>query len=338
MSLAMACLLSPIQIHPPCLLRPAAELRDFTTNTSLARSDFSVQTTGPAWGSTWFYYNFSLTPSAGTACAGIPFGSDPSIDCGADAGPAHVCVRCGGELVVGLSAPGSVNIGTVSLQPGAWGLLQGPGGDSLPVLASAAAVLRRMGVSLIRSGGSVSQVGEGGGEDKGGRGSASCWKDQPRLSPPIFLLLQSMRWKDWRGAAWNRPSLTATWGESLTAGWGPFGEGRGGRLRPQLAPSPRLPFIPSPPSPEVVDMCNAMGIEPAITLAYDSNDAVRRRGGGGRRMGTCNRSASLVHALTCAPSLCRATLRTSSSTAGATPRKRHGAPAAPPMATPRPTT
>ena len=178
----------------------------------------------------------------------------------------------------------------------------------------------------------------GGGEDKGGRGSASCWKDQPRLSPPIFLLLQSMRWKDWRGAAWNRPSLTATWGESLTAGWGPFGEGRGGRLRPQLAPSPRLPFIPSPPSPEVVDMCNAMGIEPAITLAYDSNDAVRRRGGGGRRMGTCNRSASLVHALTCAPSLCRATLRTSSSTAGATPRKRHGAPAAPPMATPRPTT
>ena len=161
-----------------------------------------------------FYYNFTLTPSAGTVCTGIPFGSDPTIDCGNAAGPAHVCVRCGGEIVVGLSAPGSINIGTVSLQPGPWGLLVTHAGVALPVLQSAGLVLEQMGVTLIRSGGSVSQ---------------------------------SMRWKDWRGPQWNRPSLDAAWGASVTAGWGPF---------------------------EVVDMCNALGIEPAITLAYDSNDEV----------------------------------------------------------------
>jgi hypothetical protein len=39
--------------------------------------------------------------------------------------------------------------------------------------------------------------------------------------------------------------VTQTWGSSLLAGWGPF---------------------------EVIDMCNALDIEPIITLAYDVND------------------------------------------------------------------
>jgi hypothetical protein len=40
------------------------------------------------------------------------------------------------------------------------------------------------------------------------------------------------------------PSQQLTWGDSLLSGWGPF---------------------------EVIDMCVALGIEPIITLAYDSN-------------------------------------------------------------------
>ena len=36
------------------------ELFDFTSNTSLARQDFTVVSTGPDWGSTWIRYNFTL--------------------------------------------------------------------------------------------------------------------------------------------------------------------------------------------------------------------------------------------------------------------------------------
>lgn len=96
--------------------------------------------------------------------------------------------------------------------PGAWGRVVSPNGQALPVLKSAGDVLREMGVTTMRSGGSVSQ---------------------------------SMRWKDWRGPMWSRPSNDQVWGDSLLAGWGPF---------------------------EVIDMCAALSIEPIITLAYDVND------------------------------------------------------------------
>ena len=242
-----------------------AELRDFTTNASLARATFDVVGTGPPWGATWSKYNVTLTPTAGTTCEGIPFGSDSTIDCGGAVQDA-VCVRCGGELLVGLAgdddagkgkaaaaaaaaagagagavaAPslataavdastgrgsdsgggsdngggGNVAVGHVTLMPGAWGLLHDKAGSPLPVLQSAADVLTEMGITTFRSGGSVSQA---------------------------------MRWKDWRGPAWNRPSSRQVWGRSELAGWGPF---------------------------EVIDMCAALDIEPIITLAYDANDAM----------------------------------------------------------------
>ena len=44
-----------------------------------------------------------------------------------------------------------------------------------------------------------------------------------------------------------RPSQQQVWGNSLLSGWGPF---------------------------EVIDMCNALGIEPIVTLAYDLNSAL----------------------------------------------------------------
>jgi len=190
------------------------ELYDYTTNTSLARQDFSVQSAGPDWGSLWVAYNFTLTPSASTACVGIPFGSDPAIDCGGEAGPAHVCVRCGGEFRLGITSPSDFKAGYIELLPGAWGLVQSKRGTSIPVLRSAGEVLVQMGVTTMRNGGSVSQ---------------------------------SMRWKDWRGPVWNRASQRQAWGSSLLSGWGPF---------------------------DYVEMAEALDIEPILTLAYDSNDAL----------------------------------------------------------------
>ena len=56
-----------------------------------------------------------------------------------------------------------------------------------------------------------------------------------------------MRWKDWRGPVWNRPSQQQVWAVSLLSGWGIF---------------------------EAIDMANALDMVPVITLAYDTNDAL----------------------------------------------------------------
>ena len=98
------------------------------------------------------------------------------------------------------------------MMPGPWARVRGVDGAPLPLLRRGAELLTRMGVTMLRAGGTVSQ---------------------------------SLRWKDWRGPAWNRPSAQQSWGDALLGGWGPF---------------------------EVVDMCNALGIEPILTLAYDAND------------------------------------------------------------------
>ena len=170
-----------------------AELWDTRTNTSLARQEFDIVTTGPPWGATWKMFNVTLTPSTSTECEGIAFGSDPAIDCGGAPSASHVCLRCGGELRFGIAPTKrpldrvAINVGYVSLMPGAWGRLKDKQGQLLPVLKSGADLLRQMGVTTMRSGGSVSQ---------------------------------SMRWKDWRGPQWNRPSVGQVWGRSFLAGWG----------------------------------------------------------------------------------------------------------------------
>jgi alpha-L-arabinofuranosidase len=53
-----------------------------------------------------------------------------------------------------------------------------------------------------------------------------------------FACSADMFWKNWRGKPHTRPSIAVSWGHDLMAGWGPF---------------------------EVVDMCNAMGIEAVVT-------------------------------------------------------------------------
>ena len=134
-----------------------AQLRDWVTGESLARMEFPVL--GGA-GSTWVRYDFDMVPSATTSCTLIPAGSDPSIDCGdASSSAAHSCVRCSGELVLGLEGTGNTYLGFVNLSPGPWGVLAAPGGGaSLPVLQSAADVLVSMGVSVLRFGGNSSRA------------------------------------------------------------------------------------------------------------------------------------------------------------------------------------
>lgn len=137
----------------------------------------------------WMKLNFSLTPAAGTSCVGIQPGFDPTVDCGVLPSPAHVCVRCGGEFVVGVVIPEgqtaataalSAYFGLTMLQPGTWGRVPG-----VPALASAAATLQAMGVRAIRQGGTYSQT---------------------------------IAWKDWRGPLETRPSMIATWGDSFMGG------------------------------------------------------------------------------------------------------------------------
>ena len=180
-------------------------LVDRNANATLASTALPLAPS-PAWQKVPFS---GLTPAAGTACVGIAWGSDASIDCGqppkAGMNPGIVCVRCGGEVQVGLSTVGALHVGFVTLQPGAWGRFGG-----LPVLKSGADMLQQMGFKSIRQGGSVSY---------------------------------SLRWKEWRGAPEQRAAMNHVWGPNVVAPWGPF---------------------------EFIDMANALGVKPILTLATDS--------------------------------------------------------------------
>ena len=63
---------------------------------------------------------------------------------------AHICVKCGGQLTLTNSGSEAVSVGYVSLRPGAWGRYKGTSARLESVQA-----LEKMGVKLIRSGGSV---------------------------------------------------------------------------------------------------------------------------------------------------------------------------------------
>ena len=150
---------------------------DYVANTVIASASVAV-----AAAPDWQRVAFSLSPTAGTACVGIAPGSEPNIDCGnLGPNPGHVCVKCAGELQVGLAQPGAAHVSFVYFAPGPWGRVAGQ-----PVLKAAADTMAAMGITVIRQGGTVSQ---------------------------------SFRWKDWRGVPWQRPSMGHVWGDSLVSGW-----------------------------------------------------------------------------------------------------------------------
>eukprot|EP00040_Diaphanoeca_grandis_P021646 m.115536 g.115536 ORF g.115536 m.115536 type:complete len:730 (-) comp28432_c0_seq1:40-2229(-) len=138
-------------------------------------------------GSNWTMYNFSLTPSATTDCATIEPGSDPLVTCTWKPGTDHdttanVCIKCAGQLFVGLATPGEVLVDYTVLQPQAWGRFKG-----LPVLKNMVEALQEMGVTLFRAGGTVAEL---------------------------------MHWKDWRGPVYDRKPLI--FNNNQVTGFGPF--------------------------------------------------------------------------------------------------------------------
>lgn len=169
--------------------RPQALVVGFRSTTGPSKGDWLAKTSVsvPA-GAEWSQLSFKLTPSMGTACVDGSDDPDGVVMCGNVCGPprcspGHACVKCGGELVVGLEEAGAVFVDYIFVSPGAWGTVAG-----LPVLKSGVDALSKMGVSLIRQGGSFTD-------------------------PADYF------WKRWRGKPWDRPSVGWAWGQSLVSGW-----------------------------------------------------------------------------------------------------------------------
>jgi hypothetical protein len=130
-------------------------------------------------------------------------------------------VRCGGQLLVGLSAPGaSAHMSYVYLQPGPWGRV-----GNLPVNAAAGQLVKDLGINVIRQGGTVSQSlrwkvrprVRGGARTRGSdlrvRSGAAQLTTAVASCPPA----RDLRVQDWRGPPWQRASMGHTWGDSLVA-------------------------------------------------------------------------------------------------------------------------
>ena len=120
----------------------------------------------------WQRLNFTITPSETSVCDTIAAGSDPTVDCGVlPPVVGTACVRCSAEFVVGLTAPGTARVGFVDLGPGEWGSVTTLSKRTLDVV-------REMGITVVRMGGSVGAT---------------------------------IRWKDWRGTPWTRAAMQAEW-------------------------------------------------------------------------------------------------------------------------------
>jgi hypothetical protein len=145
----------------------------------LAEAHIPINTTG-----TWEVIPFTLTPSTeGTSCDTITPGSDPTIDCGiVPPVVGNVCVKCGGEFVVGLDAPGVARVGFVDLGPGAWG-------SFITLASNTVQTVKQMGITAIRMGGSVGET---------------------------------IVWKEWRGLPWKRAAMQAEWISVSIAPLSPF--------------------------------------------------------------------------------------------------------------------
>lgn len=157
----------------------------------------ATQTVSAASSEDFVQYHFTLTPSQNTECVGIEPHSDPSVHCTTGGSPAHICVKCGGQITVALVGPGEANIAYVVLQPGSWGRFKG-----LNARKDVADTMMQMGIKIIRLGGSFCSVGSGDGE--------------------------FYQWQKWTGPVWKRPSVGAHWDSysgnayNLIGGWGPF--------------------------------------------------------------------------------------------------------------------
>ena len=186
--------------------------------------------------STWSKLPFVLTPTQAAPCTAIP-NADAlarfNISCppnntytgdgirgGLSDASSHICVHCGGQLTISWPSSAAVlsnhsakahtavvGVGYCSLMAGLWGRFAG-----LPVRADSAAMLQRMGTTMIRQGGTFVKTG-------------------------------GYPWTVYRGPRWQRSILATAsagnWFHSTLTDFGIF---------------------------EMIDLCNALEIEPVITL------------------------------------------------------------------------
>jgi len=191
-------------------------LEDYFNNSTLG----SQTVTAPGDGK-WHKVAFNIhLGKNGTTCETLNVTENP-VFCAGDTtpSPGHACVRCGGQFKIGLKKPAFINVDYVFLQPGAWGRF-----NDLPVLKSGVDILQKMGVTVLRQGGSYVSV--------------------PQHDTPVGSKDDWYQWQYWTGPRELRNHTVGNqWNTELITGWGIF---------------------------EMIDMCNAAGIEPAITTTDTS--------------------------------------------------------------------
>ena len=159
-------------------------LLESATNASLAQATLALP-----GGGAWTNLSFILAPlPRGADCAAIAPGSVRGIDCGEVWAPDHICVQCGGEVLVGFApsvTAAAAHVAYAYVQPEASARFAG-----LPVRAEGVDNLRAMGVRGIRVGGTYAQ---------------------------------NVYWKDWRGRPETRAARNFYAGQgNLIGGFGLF--------------------------------------------------------------------------------------------------------------------
>ena len=142
---------------PPSTTAPVTlEVRLENTDGKILASQTILHTPPSSSASSSFVqHTFSLTPSEGTVCVGIPPGSDPSVHCtDTPNNPAHICIKCGGQMTVAVVETSDhsttdtiAHVAYVVLQPGPWGRFKG-----LNARKDVAEMLQAMGIKAIRLG------------------------------------------------------------------------------------------------------------------------------------------------------------------------------------------
>jgi hypothetical protein len=191
-----------------------------------------AETTLTFGGGNWTKMTFNLTSAGATSCRGFP-ADTPPLNCKLGKNShrgdsAHACIQCSGQIsVTVLTAGAQVDLDYAFFQAGEWDRYKG-----LPLNKDSVTWLQKGGYSLIRTGGTYVEA------------DSDEWPDPTHPDEPTGNHTRNgFLWKKQRGPRWLRPGTVFNHdgmaGIMTTRGWSIF---------------------------EAIEMCEAMGIEPAITI------------------------------------------------------------------------
>ena len=206
----------------------------------------------------WVRHTFTLTPSKGAECVGIAPGSDPAVHCTAESAT-HPCIRCGGQLFVGVAAGSSASAASSASSASLTSAASTTSAASAASTTSAASAASATGAAAANVAFVVLQPGEWG-RFNGLNARRDVAETLTRMGVKAIRLGGSFcsvtkdngvyyQWQRWTGAVWDRPSVGASWSSyghdayNLIGGWGPF---------------------------EMIDYAAALGAEPIITTTMTS--------------------------------------------------------------------